>query len=366
MHLTPKERLGAVVAAGGAAISLVSLFLVWGRDAGAISSWSRRIDESLSESSFNGLVAEGGSSYGLFILGFVVMILISVGVSLTRPGRGGRWLGPDGTTFCSFAIVALAVGFLAVNRPSTVADFSMGAGAWIALGGGVVASVGALIWLFDAPYTSRTPLPNKTNSARIVIASGCVLWAVLSGFSAWTFDQRSDAVITPELQAQMDDVRARAASGELPQAEAGAEISRLFASARKDRIIRDGFSAEGPGLASAGIVVSLLGLLVSVPAAGFGGLDEHRRWRWSVVTAGIGISMMAFSGAWIASLLRATDPNFVSGAGAFLYFTSGFILAATSRSVMAVFGRQRVFAADSVTMEPTPVEEAVHDAPVTV
>ncbi len=365
-RLTRRERLGAIVSAGGAVISLVALFLAWGHDAGAISSWPRRLDESLLGNSFNGLVAEGGSWYGLLILGFLTTILLSVAVSLTRPGRGGRWLGPDGTTFCSFAIVALAVGFLVVNQPTTVSEYNRGVGSWVALVGGVIASIGALIWLFDAQYTARIPLPNKTNIVRVVIAAGCVLWAVLAGFSAWAFDQRADEIVTPEIQAQLDDVLARIASGELPQAEGGAEISRIASTAKKDRVVHDGYSADGPGLALVGVVISALGLLASIPAAGFLGLDEWRRWRWSVVTAGLGIGMMAFSGAWITSLLRATDPNFVSGAGSFLLFTSGFILAATSRSTMAEFARTRVFVTDSATMEPTSAESIAQGAPVTV
>lgn len=349
--LTPRERMGAIVAAVGATVSTLSLFLVWGSNAGAISSWSRRLDESLVDSSFNGLATEGGSWYGLWTLAFAATILLSVGVSLTRPGKVGRWLGPDGATLCAISTVVLPIGFLVVNRPQAADEFGLGSGAWVALLGGIIATVGALFWLFDAQYTARTPLPHKVNIVRVVLASGCVLWSVFAGFSAWTFDQRQDVVVTPEIQAQLDEVRAKEASGELPQAEAGAEISRIFATAQRDRIIYDGFNTYGPGLAPVGIVIAGLGLFTIIPASGLLGLNDSRRWRWSVITAGIGIGMMSYSAAWVVSLVRATDPNFVSGAGAFLYFAAGSILTMTSRSVMAVFSRARVFAEDAETFD---------------
>lgn len=364
--MTTRERLGAVIAALGAIISVLSLPLTWGNNAGAISSWSRRLDESLGQSSFNGLDAAGGSWYGLLVLGFALTILLSVAVSLTRPGRAGRWLGPDGSTFFAIANIVLPIGFLVVSRPSLAAEFSLGIGSWVALLGGIISTIGALVWLFDAQYTARTPLPNKVNITRVVLAAGCVLWSIFAGLSAWSFDQRQDVVVTPEIQAQLDDVRAKAASGELPQAEAGAEISRIFSTAKKDRVIHDGFSSDGPGLAPVGVGIAFLGLLTSIPAAGLLGLGELRRWRWSVITAGVGIGMMSYSGAWVVSLVRATDPNFVSGAGTFLYFVAGFILATTSRSVLAVFGRARIFSADTVPIATEITEPAADETPITV
>ena len=66
-----------------------------------------------------------------------------------------------------------------------------------------------------------------------------------------------------------------------------------------------------------------------------------------------------------SSIFRVADPNFVSGAGAFLYFATGAFLAATSRSTMAEFRRARVFAGEaqqSDDLAHAPDEEALAPA----
>ena len=81
--------------------------------------------------------------------------------------------------------------------------------------------------------------------------------------------------------------------------------------------------------------------------------------------AGLGTGMLALATAFVISILRIADPNFVSGAGAFLYFAIGAILAATSRSTMAEFHRARVFAGEpqhSDDLAHAPDEEALAPA----
>ena len=97
------------------------------------------------------------------------------------------------------------------------------------------------------------------------------------------------------------------------------------------------------GSAIVALIVGVLGALCVLPGSGVFGHDERFRWIWSVVTAGAGLGVMLIAAAWIASLLRVSEPEFVSGAGAFLCFTGGFLLAVSSRSVLNEFERSKVF-----------------------
>ena len=234
-------------------------------------------------------------------------VLGSVTTLLLKPGEVGRFLGADGAMFAAVVMLTTPLGFLVMRESSLTTTYSDGSGPLVAALGGLLAVVGATLWLFDTPYTARTPLKPKVNRARVVIAGFCVLWAFLSGLAAWTFDQRQDTVITPEIQAALDDViRCRSRDpGELSPddpnylsaAEAGAEIGRLNASARQDETIYDNFNNDGPGLGIYAILLAAVGFLASLPAAGVFGLDEQKRWRWSVVVAGLGIGMLALAGS---------------------------------------------------------------------
>ncbi len=359
--LIPRERQGAYLAAAGAIISLVSLFLTWGNDAGLVSGYARRDDLDMVGQSFNGISASGGSWFGLLILAFSALIILSLIVSMYRPGEVGRWLGPDGTVFFAVASLITACSYAAIQETILVTEYSSGIGTYIAILGGIVATVGAGLWISATPYSSHTPLKAKVNYARIVIAVGCVVWTVLAGVSAWSFDQRQDTIITPEVQAQLDEVIEAARVGDIPAAEAGAAIATINASAKQDVTIYDGFNDDGPGLAPFTIFVSLVGLALSIPASGLLGLDEQKRWRWSVATAAVGIGMMSVSFAWIISIARVADANFVSGAGSFLFFVSGAFLTMTSRGVMAEFGRSKVFAADSAVLDTASESSAGDD-----
>ncbi|MCP3974199.1 MAG: ABC transporter permease subunit, partial [bacterium] len=197
--LIPRERQGAYLAAAGAIISLVSLFLTWGNDAGLVSGYARRDDLDMVGQSFNGISASGGSWFGLLILTFSALIILSLIVSMYRPGEVGRWLGPDGTVFFAVASLITACSYAVIQETVLVTEYSSGIGTYIAILGGIMATVGAGIWISATPYSSHTPLKAKVNYARIVIAVGCVVWTVLAGLSAWSFDQRQDTIITPEV-----------------------------------------------------------------------------------------------------------------------------------------------------------------------
>jgi hypothetical protein len=361
------ESRGAVIATVGALITLVStLFLTWSEGGSLVGSFARRADLDIEPgSTFGGFAAEGGTWFAILPFLGALVVLGSVATLMMKPGEVGRFLGADGATFASLMMLAGPISYIVMTESDLVTTYSDGPGALVAVLGGLVATIGSVMWLFDTPYTARTPLKAKPNMARVVIAGFCVAWALLSGFAAWTFDQRQDTVITPEIQAQLDDVieRSRLPSDDpnfIAPAEAAAEIGRLNASARQDEAIFDNFNTQGPELGLLAIGIAVVGLLASIPAAGYVRLDEQFRWRWSVVVAAIGTAMMTLSAAFVISVFRVADPNFVAGAGTFLYFVSGAILTMTSRAVMAEFRRSRVFAGDSaeIDLTDTPADAA--------
>jgi len=273
---TPRERSSSIVAAVGAAISLIAvLAMSWSSGGSLVGSYARRADLDIAESaSFNGIDAEGGSWFGIICLLAALTVLLSTLSLLRNPGKMGRMIGPHGALWSSLAIVACGVSYLWMD-PAAVSPeaFDRGAGPLLAIVGGLVALVGSIRWLFDSPYSADTPLPATASRTRVVIAAFCLIWTVLSGWAGWTFDERSDTVVTPEVQAEIDEVIARSEAGELPAAEAASMIATLRASAKQDVIVLNNYSEDGPGLGYLTIIVAALGLVASIPAAGFVMLD---------------------------------------------------------------------------------------------
>lgn len=73
-----RERLGLMLGAGASVVTLfATLFMTWANDAGAVSSWGRRADESLPGESFGGLAASGGSFFGIFVAVLSFMALLA-------------------------------------------------------------------------------------------------------------------------------------------------------------------------------------------------------------------------------------------------------------------------------------------------
>ena len=363
--VTTKESRGALIASVGAVITMVgTAVLTWSEGGSLVGGYARRDDLDIAaDASFGGFAAEGGSWFGILAFLGALLVLACATTLYLKPGEVGRFLGADGAMFAGWSMIATPVTFLWMSESTLLTDYRDGPGPMVAVLGGVITVAGAALWLFDTPYSARTPLKAKVNRSRIVIATFCVVLAALSGFAAWTFDQRQDTVITPEIQAQIDEIRElnalpRDDPNYLPDAEAGQEIARINAAARQDEVIYDNYNDRGPDFGWLTIIVAVIGLGASVPAAGLRGLDEQLRWRWSVVVAGIGTAMMMIAAAFIISVFRVADPNFVSGAGAFLYFVSGFFLTMTSRGVMAEFRRSRVFAGDAQHLDVTATSDA--------
>ena len=66
--------------------------------------------------------------------------------------------------------------------------------------------------------------------------------------------------------------------------------------------INDGITPNGGGLSYLAIPLVVLGFLALLPAVGIFGFDEHLRWRWSVIVAGIGAGVSVIGLGWIISL----------------------------------------------------------------
>ncbi len=343
--LTPvggPERATIFAVAAGGALMVVSLFLTWAIDAAKITGYSRRVDQELPGESFAGWAAEGGSwfAFGVAAMGvFVVVAAVSV---LAKSGN--RWLSPDGALIGALGGLLTGVGYLVTSPSPLTVGYSNGIGVWVAVIGGVVASAAALRWLQIAPYGPRRPLKPRVLSAPIVLGIGGVLFAIISMFSMWTLDERADAVMTPEIQAQIDEVLRQEEAGEIDSGPAGSEILRIRSlAASAERIVIDGKSSDGPGLGIWTLVFTVGGAAAAAVAAGAAGLGDRKQWFGGAVAMGLGAGVFLISVGWVGSLARASDPNFASGVGTLFAGLAGVMLIAAGNIIIAGFERLKVY-----------------------
>ena len=345
------ERAGVLIALVGAVVGLVSVFLPWGRDSGRISAYGREFDLDLGGMTFNGLAAEGGSFLGIAVLAMSLLIVGSALTTLTKPGEVARWFGADGALMFAAGLLASAVGYLWIDPPTDAVSHSHGIGVWMALGSGIVAVAGAAVWMRNAPYSPLRPLRSTVSITRILLSVGIFGMVLAAGLSSWSVDTRVASVITPELQAEMDRLEQEARADPSKAAFNAAEIAALAAEAqRKNPIRTDGFDEAGPRLGYLTMWLGVVALLLNLPAAGLLGRDERRRWRSSVAVSALGVGVMLVSAGWIASLVRVSDANFVSGPGSFLCLLAGFFLFASSRGVLREFRRTKVYAGERMSL----------------
>lgn len=345
------ERTWAVVALIGSVVGIVSVFLPWSLDSGLISGYSRASDLDLAGLSANGLAAEGGSYLGIAVLAMSLLVLGAALTTLTRPGRGARWFGADGALLFAGGAVISAASYLWIGPSPDVASHQDGIGTWVALAGGVIAVVGSALWIRVAPYSPLRPLRINISFSRIAITVVIVGLLAVAGLSPWFVDARAQSVITPELQAEIDALEKEAREDITKAGQNAISIATLVAEAqRKNPIAADGFEQTGPGLGRLALWLGVVGALFSLPAAGLFGGGERRRWLWSVAVSAVGVGVVLASGGWIASLVRSSDPNFVSGFGSFLCLLAGFFLFISSRGVLKEFRRSMVYESDSGLM----------------
>ena len=330
--------------------------------------------------SFNGVSASGGSWFGIFLAILSAAALFAALNTLLRPGQGSRWLSAHGAVVFSLASLIPAVAYMFARPPDNVAElgiYSVGAGVYLAAVGSLIAAVGACVWVWSAPMTARRPLPANVGWGRLLGGSFAVLLLVMGGYAGWSFDTRAESVIDDELQAELDQIAAEGAAaaeaagiasiaadeaeaaGDLDRAQEmrseknrqlalegvkAADIANKIAQAqRQGDIIHDGFESEGAGLGIWTLIAGIAALALSIPAIGLLGIDESFRYRWSTVVAGLGLGIAVVPLAWIITIVRVADTNFVSGVGAMFVLTAGVTLFAASRGTLAEFERNKIY-----------------------
>jgi hypothetical protein len=229
-----------------------------------------------------------------------------------------------------------------------------GLGVWIAAVGALMAIVGGFLWLRAAPHAPLHPLRADISWSRLGGVAVAVLVLVIGMFSGWSFDERADVVITGEIEAELQRLRAEAEERPEDAGAISAEISALMAEASQTKVIvTDGVGEESSGLGLIALIAGLLALVTTLPAVGLFGMEEHLRWRWSTMTASVGIGIAGIPIAWIATHSRSADPDYFTGVGTFLTICSGVFIVASAMPVLKEFRRARVYSDTDYEMEST-------------
>ncbi|MDE0267885.1 MAG: hypothetical protein OXI96_02435 [Acidimicrobiaceae bacterium] len=293
---------------------------------------------------FIGLAAEGGSFYGVIVLGMSVLIIFAVVKKLVQPGGNPRLFASHNVLVFSVAALIAAVAYLWTPPPDVNVSHTTGVGPWVAITAGIVTLLGATTALLVAPYSTRRPLSDKISFRQIGAGLVACALVVIAGFSGWYFDQRVQTVVSPELLEQIEELKQEAIEQPSKAAEIAAEISGLSSQARLTKtVVLNGFADGGPRLGYLGVVLALVGVALTFPAAvGILVRDELQRWRWNAAVASVGVGLMVVGGAWIGSVTRVADPNFNGGVGAFLCFVGGFLFLSTT-GMLKEFARSKVY-----------------------
>jgi len=341
---TPNERKGLLVAGVGGFAALVSLFLTWGSDAGLIAGHSRAADLDLAGQSFNGFAASGGNWFGFFVFGAACFIITAAITTIRNPGSISKLMGAHGSAIASFIILISSLTYLIANTAQETVNYSHGVGLFVSIAGGVIGVLGSLFAVQTAPLSPHRPLTVSIAWGRVLAGVTALLLVLIGSISGWTFDERGATDLPPEAQAEINILREEV---ELSPALVAINNSKISSLINKYRMtvetINDGITPNGAGLSYLAIPLVIIGLLTLLPAVGVFGFNEHLRWRWSVITAGIGAGISIIGLGWIISLARVSDLQIVTGAGAFLTALGGAALALSSRSILNEFNRKKVY-----------------------
>ncbi|MEC8502606.1 MAG: ABC transporter permease subunit, partial [Actinomycetota bacterium] len=313
-----QERLLAGLLGIGALISLASLAFAWASNGSLFTGYSRLADAGLNGSSFGAFDAEGGSWFAYIVLLGAVMQIATVLLVLSGRRRA-RMFNPDIAVVMSIAMVITVLGYLVANPSAASPDYSAGLGVFVALVGGLVSTVAGVVWIRSAPYGPRRPLRQRIGASQIVVASFAIGIAAVSMVSMWQLDERGGVVLTPALQAEIEEVKRKAEAGEMDVGVAATEIQVIRAKAQAvERIVITGQDPKGVQLGPwvfGAVIVAGVG---AVGASGAAGFSNRRRWMSGVVAMGFGAGVVGLSLGFVGTLARATDNNYYSGVGAML------------------------------------------------
>ena len=349
------ERLPMLLTLVGGVLAVVSVFLPWTSNAGKISAWGRWADASLNGELaghvFGGLHASGGSWFGVVVLALGLFVILAVMAFGARPGRAPRWLAADGAAIAAVSALILASSHLLAQSVAN-AGIAVGAvepgngvGAYLAIAGGLIATIGSVLWLWAADHSPLHPLPSGVAWGRLVGLGIALIALILGLVSGWSWDERQEEIITPEIQAQIDELERRAGeASDEERAAIAADMLSLRAQATQTGVrVISGLSSDGARLGLWAFLFGVVAVLTGIPAAGAFGGGEQRTWRWSAVTAGIGAGVACIAFAWIFTHVRSGHVKYVSGIGSFLTMVAGLLILASTMGVLKEFRRSRVY-----------------------
>ena len=238
-------------------------------------------------------------------------------------------------------MLIVTLTYLLVNSAQGTVSYSHGIGVYLALASSIVMVLGGVYALWTAPYSALRPLSLTVSWSRILTAVTAVLFIYIGSIAGWTFDERGSGQLS---SAQEEEVAALKAECDADASTCPLNtlaIGTIYNDARlSSKIIHDGYTEEGGGLGYLSIIGIAAAALFVLPAAGLFRKEEHYRWRWTTLAAGTGLGVSLIGLVWIASLLRVSETLIVTGNGAFLVLTAGYILFSSSKKLLDEFRRE--------------------------
>ena len=304
----------------GAATLVGSMFVEWNSDAGWVSGFARRLDESLPGRSFDGFAAEGGSFFGMIALVGALIPLALIGSAAVGRGKAPAWCVPRNALIASLVATLVPLA-LVVSGGVPDSGLARGAGPWVACVGGLVAVAGSFAWVRVNPPQSARLGPQPRAKRRMLAAVLGLVLVWIGSVSGWAFDFRADSVITPEVQEEIDRLSELGRTDPANAATYAADISAMMARVQRTGVsVTSGVSSEGPGFGTTTRIIAIAVVALSIAT-------RHRtRWPWQSLIAGLGLSVAAIGAGWILSVLRVGDSGYVSGAGAFITVLAGVLI----------------------------------------
>ena len=238
-------------------------------------------------------------------------------------------------------MVIVSLSYLLLNSAQGTVSYSHGIGIYLALAASILAVLGAIYAMWTAPYSALRPLPLTVNWSRVVTVSVAVLVVYVGTIAGWTFDERGSGQLSPAQEEEVAALKAECDADSSTCPLNTLEIGTIYNDARlSSKIIHDGYTEEGGGLGYLSIIGIAVAGLCAIPAVGLIRKEEHYRWRWSSMVAGVGLGVSLVGLAWIASLLRVSETLIVSGNGAFLVLCAGYIVFSSSKKLLSEFRRE--------------------------